>query len=62
MSRRIEIVEVGPRDGLQNEAKALSVDDRLEFIRRAAPLCSFNRKTEVKCLKLWLSTIRGPFG
>ena len=34
MSRGIEIVEVGPRDGLQNEAKALSVDDRLEFIRR----------------------------
>ena len=34
MSRRIEIVEVGPRDGLQNEAKALSVEDRLEFIRR----------------------------
>jgi hydroxymethylglutaryl-CoA lyase len=34
MSRRIEIVEVGPRDGLQNEAVALSVEDRLEFIRR----------------------------
>ena len=34
MSRRIEIVEVGPRDGLQNEAKALSVDERLEFIQR----------------------------
>ena len=32
MSRRVEIVEVGPRDGLQNEAVALSVADRLEFI------------------------------
>ncbi len=32
MSRKIEIVEVGPRDGLQNEAVALSVEDRLEFI------------------------------
>ena len=34
MSRKLEIVEVGPRDGLQNEALALSVDDRLELIRR----------------------------
>ena len=34
MTRHIEIVEVGPRDGLQNEARALSVDDRVEFIRR----------------------------
>jgi hydroxymethylglutaryl-CoA lyase len=34
MSRRIEIVEVGPRDGLQNEAALLEVDQKLEFIRR----------------------------
>ena len=33
MSRKVEIVEVGPRDGLQNEAVALSVDDRVAFIR-----------------------------
>ena len=34
MSRRIEIVDVSPRDGLQNEGVALSVDERLEFIGR----------------------------
>lgn len=34
MSRRIEIVEVGPRDGLQNESVTLDVDQKLEFIRR----------------------------
>ena len=34
MSRRIEIVEVGPRDGLQNEAAVLEVDQKLEFIHR----------------------------
>ena len=34
MSRKVEIVEVGPRDGLQNEAVALSVADRLDLIRR----------------------------
>ena len=34
MSRRIEIVDVGPRDGLQNEAVVLSVGERLEFISR----------------------------
>ncbi|MCI4355007.1 MAG: hydroxymethylglutaryl-CoA lyase, partial [Thermoplasmata archaeon] len=26
---RVTVVEVGPRDGLQNEAAALSVDDRV---------------------------------
>ncbi|MBW8815046.1 MAG: hydroxymethylglutaryl-CoA lyase [Caulobacterales bacterium] len=34
MSRRIEIVEVGPRDGLQNEKTLLEVDQKLEMIRR----------------------------
>ena len=34
MSERIEIVEVGPRDGLQNEKTVLSVDDRVAFVRR----------------------------
>jgi hydroxymethylglutaryl-CoA lyase len=34
MSRRIEIVEVGPRDGLQNEKSLLEVGQKLEFIRR----------------------------
>ena len=34
MTRHIEIVEVGPRDGLQNEKTVLSVEDRIEFIQR----------------------------
>lgn len=34
MSRHIEIVEVGPRDGLQNEKALLDVDQKLEFIHR----------------------------
>ncbi|HYG27190.1 MAG TPA: hydroxymethylglutaryl-CoA lyase [Caulobacteraceae bacterium] len=34
MSRFIEIVEVGARDGLQNEKTALSVEEKLDFIRR----------------------------
>jgi hydroxymethylglutaryl-CoA lyase len=34
MSRRIEIVEVGPRDGLQNEKALLEIDQKLELIRR----------------------------
>lgn len=34
MSRRIEIVEVGPRDGLQNEKTLLEIDQKLELIRR----------------------------
>ena len=34
MSRRIEIVEVGPRDGLQNEKAVLGAEDKIEFIHR----------------------------
>ena len=34
MSRFIEIVEVGPRDGLQNEKTSLSVDQKLAFIAK----------------------------
>jgi hydroxymethylglutaryl-CoA lyase len=34
MSRFIEIVEVGPRDGLQNETLSLSVDEKLDLIRQ----------------------------
>lgn len=34
MSRFIEIVEVGARDGLQNEKSVLDVPTRLDFIRR----------------------------
>ena len=35
LPRSIGIVEVGPRDGLQNEAAALTTEVKLEFIRRA---------------------------
>jgi hydroxymethylglutaryl-CoA lyase len=34
MTRFIEIVEVGPRDGLQNEKAILEVDQKLDFIGR----------------------------
>ena len=34
LPRRVTVVEVGPRDGLQNEAVPLSVDDRVAFCDR----------------------------
>lgn len=34
MRRRIDIVEVGPRDGLQNDPADLTVEQKLEFISR----------------------------
>ena len=34
MSRKIQIVEVGPRDGLQNEKVLLEVPQKIEFIER----------------------------
>jgi hydroxymethylglutaryl-CoA lyase len=33
-SMRVEIVEVGPRDGLQSEAQVLPTDLKVEFVRR----------------------------
>ncbi|HLN11793.1 MAG TPA: hydroxymethylglutaryl-CoA lyase, partial [bacterium] len=33
---RVRIVEVGPRDGLQNEAVALALADKAAFVRRLA--------------------------
>jgi hydroxymethylglutaryl-CoA lyase len=34
MTRRIEIVEIGPRDGLRNEAVFLDVGQKVDFINR----------------------------
>lgn len=36
VSETIKIVEVGPRDGLQNEATILSTDDKVAFVERLA--------------------------
>lgn len=36
MTRRIDIVEVGPRDGLQNDPSNLTTSQKLEFIERLA--------------------------
>ena len=35
MYAAVEIVEVGPRDGLQNEATLLPTDAKVELVRRA---------------------------
>jgi len=32
--KRVELIEVGPRDGLQNEPKPISTEDKKELIRR----------------------------
>lgn len=33
LSGAVKIVEVGPRDGLQNEAKILATESKLKFIK-----------------------------
>lgn len=35
-TKTVKIVEVGPRDGLQNEVKILSTDTKLKFIQLLA--------------------------
>ena len=32
LPKTVEIVEVGPRDGLQNEKRSLSAQDKIDFI------------------------------
>jgi len=32
LPKRVRLVEVGPRDGLQNEAKPVSVEDKVRLI------------------------------
>lgn len=34
LPKKVRIVEVGPRDGLQNEATLVSTADKVEFINR----------------------------
>ena len=34
LPERVRIVEVGPRDGLQNESSVLGVQVKAEFVRR----------------------------
>ena len=41
----VEVVEVGPRDGLQNEAALLPTEVKVEFVRRA--LAAGVRRIEV---------------
>lgn len=36
LAGEVRIVEVGPRDGLQNEKKSISLHTKLELIRRLA--------------------------
>src|SRR5262245_65987845 len=36
LPKTVRIVEVGPRDGLQNEAKIVSTDKKAEFIKMLA--------------------------
>lgn len=42
MTEFVEIVEVGPRDGLQNEARAISVTKKIEFVDLLSG-CGFKR-------------------
>ena len=32
LPKRVTVVEVGPRDGLQNEAVQVSLDDKVSFV------------------------------
>lgn len=44
MSEVIHIIEIGPRDGLQNERTAVSVDDRIALVERLGRCRSAHRR------------------
>ena len=50
MSISVEMVEVGPRDGLQNEKTLVSTDDKLAFIRRA--IAAGSKRIEMQVLSI----------
>ena len=35
LPKKVRIVEVGPRDGLQNEKTIVSLEDKITFIKRS---------------------------
>ena len=37
-SKRVTVVEVGPRDGLQNEAVVFATADKIKFVERTRAL------------------------
>ena len=54
LPKSVRIVEVGPRDGLQNESKILGTQEKTEFIRdlhlagaKAIEVTSFVRKDKI---------------
>jgi len=49
--RKVTVVEVGPRDGLQNEKAVVSTADKIEFVNRlgAASLAGRGRVCDVGC-------------
>ena len=53
MSISVEMVEVGPRDGLQNEKTLVSTDDKLAFIRRA--IATGSKRIEIASCLLYTS-------
>ena len=48
--KRIEIVEVGPRDGLQNEAQHLSPSERITLIEQLS-VCTGPGATKAEVFK-----------
>lgn len=54
LPKKVRIVEVGPRDGLQNEKTILSVEDKIQFIRGlgAAGLLDIEATSFVKAQKI----------
>ena len=54
LPKKVRIVEVGPRDGLQNEKSIISLDDKFTFIKKLAlsGLTEIEATSFVRALKI----------
>lgn len=59
-SNFVKIVEVGPRDGLQNEPRPISLEDKIELIRRLGEAGVRNIESGSFVSPKWVPQVRVP--
>jgi hydroxymethylglutaryl-CoA lyase len=59
LAEEVRIVEVGPRDGLQNEKNSVSVETKIELIRRLAQTGARNIEAGSFVAPKWVPQVCG---
>jgi hydroxymethylglutaryl-CoA lyase len=59
LAEEVRIVEVGPRDGLQNEKSSIALQTKLELIRRLAQTGATHIEAGSFVAPKWVPQVRG---